>query len=767
MTASKSAGWRLVAAAILLIAGVMRTWGLGEVPPGFQFDEAHNAIDAARFLDGVRPLFLADNGGREPFLTWLHAPMLAALGLGHPVLAMRAVSAFVGLSTVALTAVVMGRLSGDRGTGRFAAAMLAVTYWHVHFSRYAIRAILAPLWTTAAIGAWWMAVRPSPPDAHSGAIATRTRLAWAAACGMCLAGAVYSHPTGRILPFVLVAHAAYRLAGARANPLPARRAAVALAVSGVVSAALFAPLAAHFVQHPQHFTAHASDVSIAAVAAAAHDGSTLRALGAHALALAGMLSAAGDPSTFHNLPDLPVYDPIAALAATLGAGVLVGGALRGGRSARDSSVLLLAWLAAMLTPSLISDRPPNYSRAIAALPVIALLPALGCSWAAGRLRALRSRSTDAALSRRASVVPPLAAVALVAWSGTWTAWHHFVTFAGTPHVYYSYDVEKLDAWEFLRDASKRHAVFLAPLWSGHATLDYLNRFAPAGATVHRGSAASAGGSPTAQPRGAPIAPGGDAGGLMDGPLDGPISGPVFRALDARDSVAYLPGGRDTLVTAPATEERRNPSLDGLRDLLGPEAPAPEVQLDAQKAPLLVAQLAPRSLLGDLVPPKDAHLEPDIFVAARFGGMIELIGYSMTEPTPGEEVEVRLVWRALEPPDRNLTVFVHLVGADGQTYGQDDREPAHASFRTSAWEGGEVLVDRHRPLLDPAARGPVRLCVGWYDLATGHRLSFDGPEDAFCSRAVQVGETPSEAGSSTAIPAGGPQGGWSAWWARPV
>ncbi len=67
------AGLRLAPLAIVLVAAIFRMWRLGDIPPGFQFDEAHNAIDAARFIDGIRPLFLPDNGGREVLLTWLHA----------------------------------------------------------------------------------------------------------------------------------------------------------------------------------------------------------------------------------------------------------------------------------------------------------------------------------------------------------------------------------------------------------------------------------------------------------------------------------------------------------------------------------------------------------------------------------------------------------------------------------------------------------------------------------------------------------------------
>jgi len=50
---------------LTLLAALLRFYKLGVIPPGFQFDEAYNALDAAGVLEGQRPLFLPLNGGRE------------------------------------------------------------------------------------------------------------------------------------------------------------------------------------------------------------------------------------------------------------------------------------------------------------------------------------------------------------------------------------------------------------------------------------------------------------------------------------------------------------------------------------------------------------------------------------------------------------------------------------------------------------------------------------------------------------------------------
>ena len=48
---------------ITLLAGALRFYQLGVVPPGPQFDEAFNAIDASQVIAGNRPLFLPATNG--------------------------------------------------------------------------------------------------------------------------------------------------------------------------------------------------------------------------------------------------------------------------------------------------------------------------------------------------------------------------------------------------------------------------------------------------------------------------------------------------------------------------------------------------------------------------------------------------------------------------------------------------------------------------------------------------------------------------------
>ena len=90
--------------------------------------------------------------------------------------------------------------------------------------------------------------------------------------------------------------------------------------------------------------------------------------------------------------------------------------------------------------------------------------------------------------------------------------------------------------------------------------------------------------------------------------------------------------------------------------------------------------------------------------------------------PGGTVPVALRWQALRAMDEDYTVFVHLVGPDGQLHGQVDMWPVQGSHPTSRWTPGEEVVDPYEVrLASDAPPGQYRVEVGWYLLATMQRL----------------------------------------------
>jgi hypothetical protein len=111
------------------------------------------------------------------------------------------------------------------------------------------------------------------------------------------------------------------------------------------------------------------------------------------------------------------------------------------------------------------------------------------------------------------------------------------------------------------------------------------------------------------------------------------------------------------------------------------------------------------------------------VDATFSDQIELLGFEVSDDwSKDAENEVRLYWQALRRPDEDYTVFVHLVGPDGQPVTGHDGPPMHGRYPTGAWLPGDVVPDAHRLTLEPGlVPGTYWLKVGIYRQPSLERL----------------------------------------------
>jgi hypothetical protein len=107
---------------------------------------------------------------------------------------------------------------------------------------------------------------------------------------------------------------------------------------------------------------------------------------------------------------------------------------------------------------------------------------------------------------------------------------------------------------------------------------------------------------------------------------------------------------------------------------------------------------------------------------RLGENIRLLSYKI-ETLPGtKQPTITLYWQTGAPLEQSYTVFVHLVGPDGLTWGQHDGIPGQGLYPTDAWGADEIVEDSHSVTLKPdAPPGDYRLAVGLYLLQSGQRL----------------------------------------------
>jgi 4-amino-4-deoxy-L-arabinose transferase-like glycosyltransferase len=150
----------LTLGAVLVVAALLRLPLLGQVPNGLFLDEASRGYDAyALLLTGadqysVRwPLFAEGLDDFTPVLyTLLVVPSVAALGLSE--VAVRLPAALVGILTV-YTTYLCGRSLFGGTAALVAAALVAISPWHVLPSRTGAEWVLLPLFMTT--GVWLLA----------------------------------------------------------------------------------------------------------------------------------------------------------------------------------------------------------------------------------------------------------------------------------------------------------------------------------------------------------------------------------------------------------------------------------------------------------------------------------------------------------------------------------------------------------------------------------------------------------------------------------
>jgi len=643
----------LILLGLTLLAAALRLYKLGEVPPGFQFDEAFNAIDAAGVLAGNRPLFLPANAGREVLYTYWQTAIITLTGGAITPYTLRLGSALTGIIAIPVAYLLLRALlrRDSRRIAFFATAAFAVNLWHIHFSHFGIRTIMMPPILSGVFGFFWWAAQSERRD-H--------RLWGFVASGLCTGLAVWTHPTGRLVPLALMGYVLWlmwRMSSSQRwtvrhlpdHPLGG------LLLTGLVSFIIFLPLGWQFVQRPDFFLEHAGEAFI--LNEEVSDGSPLRTLLDHTVRVLGMFTLRGDRDWTHNVPERPAFDPLLAIPFLVGVALWVG-RMAGIRLAprrnddepdpdRDALVLLALWLVVMLLPSVLSNDAPDFSRTQPAHPALFTPVGLGLTW----------------LATRRWFTPwfaPSLAGAILVISGAWAFYDYFVDFPQRTEVYYVYDVDKLDALNTLAPYTKDNQVYLSRLWAGHATVTFLR------------------------------------------------SQYGIKSIDTSDTLVLPPPGESAVYAFPAEQEER---AEQIVETL-PGTTLRSVPDRHGKTLLYITQTDAAHLRA--WPPA---LTPQQTHEAHFAQAPTLLGMR-TEPN---DTSITLFWRAEERMVRDLTSFVHLLDVDGRRVGQIDKIPGNGSYRTPAWSPGERVIDRYRPAVDDVCAGgeDVRVVVGWYEWAANN------------------------------------------------
>jgi len=359
--------WILLA--ILLIAFIFRFQDITTVPPGLYPDEAVNANNALVALEtGGYNVFYPDNYGREGLFINIQAQFLKILGSEPWVL--RSVSATFGFLTV-LGLFLLARLLFNWQIASIAGFYLAVSFWHVIFSRIGFRAIMVPFLLVWGFYFLWHGLRDF-------------RFSNFALSGIFFGLGFHTYIAFRFAPFVIVlvllaywrrikkdyGHEKYIHLR---NELVRRFALFFLAAFLVAL-----PLLYYFWQNPADFLGRGSQVSIFEAGQPLKE--FIKSLG---LTLASF-NFTGDWNWRHNFSGEPLLFWLVGTFFVIG---LLKSIIKMFKKRKEHAhfstlhVLLVSWFFIMLLPSVLTrEGIPHAIRSIGVLPVVMLFAAEGTWW---------------------------------------------------------------------------------------------------------------------------------------------------------------------------------------------------------------------------------------------------------------------------------------------------------------------------------------------------------------------------------------------------
>jgi len=147
----------LVLALILLVALFMRTYRLDTMPPGIYLDEADNGVWGLRFLQAPYSPFTENRDSNATLHYQLLGLALRTFGVTPSVL--RGFDVPVGLATV-LVFYFLAREMFSVPAAQIGTFLLAISRWHVHFSRIAfVEIVPVPLFQALVIYFLWRGLR--------------------------------------------------------------------------------------------------------------------------------------------------------------------------------------------------------------------------------------------------------------------------------------------------------------------------------------------------------------------------------------------------------------------------------------------------------------------------------------------------------------------------------------------------------------------------------------------------------------------------------
>ena len=360
---------------ILIIAIFFRFYNLALTPPGLYPDEAMDGTNAQEALSTSNfKVFYPENNGREGLFINIQAILLKIFKVNEPWV-LRSESAVFGILTVLgiylLLQFVFRKKIYSHLVAFLASFFIAISFWHINFSRISFRAIMAPAFLVWGI---YLLIR-SLETLREPEIKTK-KLLWLSLIGGAVYGlGMHSYIAYRATPLLVILIYVFYLWLYKVN---FKKLFLAFVIYVAASLVVFAPLGIYFLKNPADFFGRTSGLSITA------SSTPLKDLGMNIVKTLGMFNIRGDGNWRHNYSGAPEIYWFVGIFFIIG--ILLCWNRTFTRKALDDDgneirfawLINVSWLAVAMLPVIISNEGiPHALRSILMIPAAYMLAGLG------------------------------------------------------------------------------------------------------------------------------------------------------------------------------------------------------------------------------------------------------------------------------------------------------------------------------------------------------------------------------------------------------
>lgn len=348
----------IILSIIVIFGFILRIYDLDKIPPGLWYDEAIHGLDTLVILEeGKYPIFFDTKGHpQEPMFSYIIAVIFSVFGISA--YSLRFTSVIIGTITLILFYFLVKRLFNEN-LALLSVFLLAISKWHLMFSRLSFRTILTPLFAILIYYFLYQGLMK---------IRNQNKLYYLPfiISGFFLGLGMYTYIAFRIMPILILIYFIYEWYQKKDSILSIEyiKSGIIFYLTGLL---LFLPLLINYIQNPFHFFGRTDEISVF------QNGilSAGQLIFWNTLKTIGMFSIIGDPEIKHNNPGEPILPVILSIFFIIGI-------IQSVRKRHKLNYFIpLSSLLIFLIPGILSIGAPNTLRTLCAIPGFIILIGLG------------------------------------------------------------------------------------------------------------------------------------------------------------------------------------------------------------------------------------------------------------------------------------------------------------------------------------------------------------------------------------------------------